>query len=222
MQAWGWIDYREPPPSFDRPVRSWITQLPSAAKRDADYWVELSTTELSGAALTLRISDGGPLIVGERDARRIDFIWNEGRLGERRQSVVVDSTRFISGEDVADCLLWPEGRPSLQETQEIVELLRGVPSDLTYRCASVRYRRLPLRTNAFRCHIGVAVAGRRSLAPGIPQVTIRDEFWSTPEIPFGIALWDIQTSDSRSGAQLARRRMTVSRVGRFETPPTKP
>jgi hypothetical protein len=217
MHTRGWIDYRDPPPAFDRPMRSWITQLPTAPAKQADYWVELSTTELDGRPITLRIEDGGPTAIGDRAGRRIDFLWNAGRATERKQSVIVDVARFTTGENMADCLLWPEGAPGQATINESVELLRGVPSDVAYRSATIRYLRLPLRIDAFRCHIGVAVAGRKSLAPGIPSVTIRSEFWSSPEIPFGVAVWDIQTSDPRAGQTLSRRRMSVSSVGRIES-----
>ncbi|MBX3444042.1 MAG: hypothetical protein KF774_16660 [Planctomyces sp.] len=219
MQARGWIDYRDPAPQFDRPVRSWVFQLPSGPAAHPDDWIELAGTELDGSALTLRVADGGPAEVDGRPARSIDFTWNPGRANERRHQLTLDIQRFEAGEDVADCLLWPDGEPDSSEVAQAVEFLRGLPLPQTYRCAAVRYAKLSLRPDAFRCLIGAAAASRRSSSPHVASVTIRSEIWLCPEVPFGIVLWDTQTTNASTRAPLASRRLTLARAGRIlETP----
>lgn len=219
MQAKGWIDYRDPAPQFGHTMRSWIVELPAGDAKQDDYWVELSGTAVDGSAITLRLADDGPVLVGDRAGRGIAFTWNSGRSSERRQTIVVDRERFLKGDEIAACLLWPNGPPDAAAVAEAAELVQGLPSPQAYRCAAQRYVKLPLRTDAFRCLIGAAAAGRQSTAPGIREVAIRSEFWTSPEIPFGVVLWDIQTSNLNTSAPLARRRLTVASVGRLVEPP---
>jgi hypothetical protein len=217
MQDRGWIDYRDPAPQFPKPVRSWVYQLPESPEIDPNYWVELTGTELDGTPLTLRVADGGPMNDGR--ARRVDFTWNLGRANERVVSAVIDVARFNTGDAIADCLVWDES-PAEGEKTELIELLQGTPLAKSYDCRAIRYLKLGLRTDAFRCFVGTAVAGRRSVAPGISAVAIRSEAWLCPEIPFGVAIWDTQTTNFTTRSMLASRRLTAIRAGRLlETTP---
>jgi hypothetical protein len=221
MTAKGWIDYSDPPPKFDHPRFSWIGRLPMEPERQDDYWVEFSGVAVDGTAITLRIADGGPVEVQGRPGRRVEFVWNQGRPTESSRTVVLDAARVNDG-DKGDLILWPEGKPSSTEELASRELVYGLPLTTEYRCAAVRYQRLPMRKDAFRCEIGVGFGARGSTAPGIESVLIRSEFWSSPELPFGVAYWDLQTSNYETGSALAQRKLSLVRAGRLIPLPDKP
>jgi hypothetical protein len=218
MEARGWINYREPPPQFPHPVHSWIFQLPDGPAKQDDYWVELTGVELDGRALTLKISDGGPIDIEGRAARRVEFLWNAGQESERTQVATFDTAKFAAGDDLANCLLWPNANTTDSDKADVTELVQGVPTAATYTCTAQRYTKLPLRTDAFHCYVGVTAGARRSKAPGISVVAIRSEAWMSDEIPFGIALWEVQTSNYQTGSPLARRRLSVIQVGKLVSP----
>jgi hypothetical protein len=229
--------YRDDPKPFEHPRRSWISQLPTSAEADSKYWVELSGVAVDGGALTLRISDGGPGPEGR--GRRVEFHWNAGSRSERRTTLVMNVEAVTEGEP-DDLLFWPEGEPAAAMVQEAYDLVHGVPVNLAYvrgeagnaeqkqvrgtmayRRSRVRYQRFGLRKDAFKCDHAWRIGAQQTRAPGIPLVKVYSECWNTPEVPFGIVLWDVQTLDNESGVQLAERRMTVSSVGKYLEPPAR-
>jgi hypothetical protein len=234
MTAKGRLEqYKEPPLKYAVPRRTWLSQLPTDKELDRDYWIELSGTGVDGTAITLRVADGGPVIVGERKrtGRRLDLVWNQGRASEAAHSLVLDVGAVLDGDDV-DLLLWPDKEPAPNEVLVALERISGVPVGLdpmtgkpalpSYSLAARRYQFLGLRTDAFKCETGVAWGYRQTNAPGIPIVSLRSEVWNTVELPFGLALWDLQTRDAESGAILAVRRLTAVKTGKFVEPPKPP
>lgn len=199
--------YDEAPLQFRFPRHTWIAQLPAGETADSDYWIEMSGVAVDGAAITLRVADGGRAEVGDRQGRRVNFVWNQGRASETSTSVILDPKVVNDGEGDEPVLFSEDlaGR----------ELVYGLPANSPYRLAARRYVRLPVRNDAFLTDIGVGWGARQTTSAGIETVTMRSEFWNTSELPFGVAYWDLQTTHSRTGALLAERRLSIVRAGKI-------
>ncbi len=223
--------YRDATPAFEVPRRTWISQFASSDEVDPDYWIEFSGAAIDGSAITLRVADGGPVTVDGRVGRRVEFVWNAGRPTESRQSLVFDSRALQEG-DPSEVLLVDSGTSASDQRVSALELVCGVPVAVdpnsgalvlpAYTNATRRYQFLPVREDAFRTDVGVAWGARRTTSPGVPYVQIRSECWNTAELPFGVGLWDLQTTHGETGAMLAKRRLSAVRTGKFLALPAPP
>ena len=222
--------YREKTPAFEHVRRSWISQLPASAEADPDYWIEVAGTNVEGTPITLRVADGGKVVVAKREGRRVEFRWSSGPGSESVQSLVLSRAVLEEGE-TGELILWPEGSPAEEKLLGAYELACGVPvwrnpADNalvlpTYACTGRKYQRTALRRDAFLIDVGVGSGARRTGSTDVPLVNTYSECWNSPEIPFGLALWDVQTM-TPSGAVLGTRRMTTVRAGKFlERPAVK-
>ncbi|QDT55593.1 hypothetical protein Pan44_36390 [Caulifigura coniformis] len=214
--------YDEPRITYEFPRRSWLSQLPAGDVADPDYWVELSGAGVDGSAITLRVADGGPIAVGNRAGRKIAFISNEGRPTQSVRTLIVDVESLTEGRSEG-LLLWPEGEPAERQVLSDLELLCGVPVGAAngspvlpaYRPGRRRYQRIGVRNDAFLCDTWFGVGARQTSSPGLPVVHTSSECWSTPELPFGVAYWNVETRDAQSQGVLAVRRLVVVRSGKF-------
>lgn len=217
MERAGWIDYRDPPPRFPRPVQSWVYRLPEGNERQEDYWIELATINPGTAQEVLRLEDGGPADVGGRGARRILAT----RRGPAEESVTevywIDAALFSAGRPPAEFLVWPEGMPAEPQRQAAINVWQGLPRPAPYVSAVDRYLRLPLRRDAFRCRQGYARVAYRADEQS-PVHAYRRDVWFSQEVPFGLVQFEDQVIDAGGGV-VARQRWRMVATGRFEPPP---
>ncbi|HVJ85462.1 MAG TPA: hypothetical protein VM452_07440 [Caulifigura sp.] len=216
--------YREPSPQFEHPRQSWISQLPTSAEVDPDYWIEMAGAGADGVPVTLRVSDGGPISVDGKPGRRVDLVWNQGRPTESVRSLVVNVNAINAGEDI-DPLLWPDGTPAERELVAATAVISGVPVWIDpstrklhlpeYACLNQRYRRTALRRDAFFAELAVGSGAERTDSSDVPVVNTYSECWTSAEVPFGVLSWDIRTTNGATGAALSERRMATVRAGKF-------
>ncbi len=211
MENAGWIDYREPHPEFDRPVRSWVYSLPGGPQQDDDYWIELAGRDVDGRLSRLRLADAGPDNVGGRQARIVEVTSQQQGAPEQVERYWIDSNSFLAGRGPADFLIWPNGEPSDDERRNAYVFWHGLPRPGRYAAGARRYLRFPLRRDAFHCLQGYATVSTRN-ATGETLIH-RLDAWSCEEVPFGVVLLDRQLQDGRRRL-LARERMEVVAMGR--------
>lgn len=210
MSDAGWIDYGDPQPQFNRPVRTWIYRLPSGRQRDPDYWIELTGRDVDGIPLSVRIADGGPSNLDDVPVRIVEI--TETRQGTSTLSrYAVDPAAFEAGADPDAFLQWSTSSTAAQR-QAAVHFWRGLPRAAPYRAAAERYVRLPIRTEAFHCIQAAAQVALRSEATGETTWHRRDA-WTCDELPFGVAQIDTQVQDA-SRQVIARQRLTATACGR--------
>ena len=208
MERSGWIDYSDPPPQLERPLSTWINQLPDSPDRDDEYWIELTGRETDSQSVTIRVDDGGRSNVDGIDVRIVE-VTETRDVRTTLSRYAVDPARFAAGAQPQAFLVWP-ATTSDEERLPAEKFWTGVSgSDTTsYRAAAVRYLRLSLRTDAFHSMQAFANAV-------ITDETTRHrcDVWVCNELPFGVAQVETQIIDSR-GQLMTRQRLTVTAAGK--------
>lgn len=218
MEQAGWIDYSDPPPTFpfQRDLHTWFATLPDDNADGA--WIEFTAAGSSVAVGGTR-SDTLRLYSVERKrtedtlVQAIRVVWNEGRSNERSASFDLDVLAFEAGRTV------PAQIPADQVTEsdfsrfELLNLLRGIPTDRAYRPSTVRHIKTSVRRNAFRCQRAATQDYLKQKSTG-QRFRYRCESWLTDELPFGCAQFVVSEYDANTGEMFKYRRFTVSAFGR--------
>ncbi len=221
LERWGWIDYRERPAPFPRPVWSWVVNpLPA----DDGGWVELAGYDETGAPFVIRIADRGRVISDARStgdaATRRRLRWLEIRWQTasderpvRHAAYVVDVDAWLAGKELREYVLWPRPAVPLRDVlgeqppaawlpdtadadaERWLNWLRGVPVRRPYYPGLIRYLKTPARPEAFRCQRS-ATQVLFTPAGRTRPLRYRCDLWICPEVPFGIAqvewtVWDV-------------------------------
>lgn len=205
LEQAGWIDYSDPRPEFDRPVRAWISQLPTGDSVNSDYWIELEGLQVDGSRIVLRIEDAGPTAVADEAARIVRFSRSAGGTIEWTRDVVISEVEFHAGAPPAQFVRWPEGQPSEAEQQSVLLFLSGLPGAPEYRLIQERYLKVPLRTDAFRTERAYAQVH-------VGPDRYRREVWFCDEVPFGILQMLDQVTDA-DGVVIYRQNLAAARAG---------
>jgi hypothetical protein len=213
MENAGWIDYSDPAPKLERSTFSWVSHLPRTPARLEDYWVELSGTDIDGAGVSLRLSDGGPSGEGGQ-ARVVDVTHRRDGEPDRTDRYWIAIAAFEAGEPPASFLVWPEGPPPAGQREAEIAFWSGLPRSASYSAAAERYLKLPLRTDAFHCIQAYAQVVERDERSGV-STRFRRDAWLCREVPFGVAQFETQVIDDQRQV-IARQRMTMTAAGTLD------
>ena len=212
MEEAGWIDYSEPKPKFDPPVRSWIRALPDGSERLDDYWVELAGRDVQGRVSRMKLQDGGPDVVNGRSARIVEVRSEQDGAAESFEKYWIDAEAFRKGEEPAEFLLWPNSEPDPEEREAAIDFWGGLPEPKRYSGGAERYLKFSLRRDAFHCRQAYASAVVREADES--AFLHRLDVWFCEEIPYGVIVTDRQVQDRRRRL-LSRERKEAVAVGRF-------
>jgi hypothetical protein len=207
MQQARWIDYSDPPPRFTHKHYTWIGQLPEGPLQP-DYWVILATVTAEGEFEQLELRDAGP--IGDRH-RAITVTRHSGSSPQTEVSYVLDTVAFGAGQPVEEFLL--RRTTDSQLTEADLNFFRGMPRRMQYVSSRIRYVKLPIRTDAFRCQVGYTAVEGTSIT-GKEHHVIRD-VWYTEEIPFGVLQWEDRVQMTGSRDVISRKEWRAARAGKF-------
>jgi hypothetical protein len=226
MQNRGWIDYRDPPPAVDHRVFSWLYQIPTGP-RDDRYWVELSSVDADGVQSFMRVSDGGPVLVNQREARQVRIGRWSGKRDDRypqELTLTIDAVAFRSGEPIERWLVWPDRNPAIHYVHLVAKLLSGLPAQprlpdkidpVPFEMVDKYYRQAGLRAEAFECIEGVSRVMQPALTPDAQPQLFEAKLLLSTEIPFGILRFETYVYNKHGTVQYAQRRWAIHRAGMF-------
>ncbi|MFN3157901.1 MAG: hypothetical protein ACE37I_01220 [Rubinisphaera brasiliensis] len=209
LEARGMIDYSDPPKPLAVPRYTWISQLPDSTEQDDEYWCELTNR----LGQTMRIADAGPADSG----RSIQVeLFDEGNLIRTRQ-LTIDTEAFRAGKSPQEFLLaWEDSRPEATKADQL-SFLRGVDEPSAYRVGHFRHLFLPLRENAFRCRRLASRVTNKDASP-FGSLEQRIDVWSNAELPFGIAQFQLATSEMSPRELTSRTTWSATAAGKLLTP----
>lgn len=213
MENGGWIDYSDPRPQLDRPLKSWVSRLPEAPSKLNDYWIEFAGVDVDGTGVSLRLADGGP-VGTERELRIVEVTRRRDGEADRVERHWIDVEAFDSGVEPAQFLVWPEGEPSPEIRTAAVEFWQGLPRAAAYAAAAERYLKLPVRVDAFHCLQANGQAVVRDETTGV-ATRFRRDAWLCEEVPYGVVQFETQVIDARRQV-MARQMMTLTAFGAAE------
>lgn len=213
MEAWKWIDYTRKPPALPRTLWTWFLGLPEVAEGET-AWVEFTSQTVDGAVARRRLSCRTSSRQGFVELTVLEATGTE-ELRVTRQ-MLIDVAQFESGSSTAEFVRWPESdRISTEQKVSDFNFVRALPLKKEYRAGKIRYLRLPLRNDAFRCQAAAAAVDYPQQSPANQY---RCDTWLCEELPFGVAQYEIRVTEIDSGATVHQERWTVSSC----SPPVSP
>jgi hypothetical protein len=117
----------------------------------------------------------------------------------------VDRQRMSQGLKPADFIRWTDADVAPEKQQADLAFLRGLPLLKEFRPGVYRYRKIPLRTDAFRCQHALAQVDVDA-PTGNRQWRYRCDIWLCEELPFGVAEVEFQVQDATTGQLLHQER----------------
>lgn len=209
MEAWKWIDYTRKPPELPRKLWTWFPSIPDVRPTaDESPWIEFTSQATDGSLLRRRLTcrkpaDGGMDLV---ELEVLEAVGDEALRPVRK--MLIDAKRFHEGAPTADFVRWSDpAATSAAQKQSDLTFVRALPLKKEYRAGKVRYLRLPLRNDAFRCQTAAAAV---DYPHDDPLNQYRCDTWLCDELPFGVAQFEIKVTDNDSGAVVHLERWTVS------------
>ncbi|MFV0443355.1 MAG: hypothetical protein ACK5Q5_07275 [Planctomycetaceae bacterium] len=222
MQNRGWIDYRDPPPAIQHTVYSWLYQLPSGPQ-NSNYWIELSSVDADGVLSIIRVEDGGPVLVNQREARVVRILRRSGSGQQSELMLTVDAVAFRSGEPIDRWLLWQQRDPGVNYRRLVARLLSGLPEPVPFTIHSKVYRQSRIRRDAFECLTASARTVQPSYNPEWESRLFEARLILSPEVPFGVLRFETYVYDASGGTLHAQRRWAIHRCGMYlPRPGTEP
>ncbi len=209
MEAWKWIDYTRKPPELPRKLWTWFLSIPvPPAEPEKSPWIEFTSQAADGSVLRRRMTCRQPADASGSDQVELEVGEAIGDVELRPvRTMLIDAKRFRAGDSTADFVRWSNPAASAPQKVSDFTFVRGLPLKKDYRAGKVRYLRLPLRDDAFRCQTAAA-------AVDYPQDEqthqYRCDTWLCDELPFGVAQYEIKVIDNESGAVVHQERWTVS------------
>lgn len=194
MEARGMINFSEPRPKLPHPLWTWIAAVPDVSD-GKPRWMELENASAAAGTCRLRI-EAAPSAKGDSNVVLLTVTRRCGDLekedpGEQVCQVHVDRHQFEKGAKPAAFLRWPDLEVTSEKQLADLAFLRGMPLLKEYRPGVMRYRKIPLRKDAFRCqHVLVQVRDDST------HRNYRCEIWRCEELPFGIAEVEFQVLDA--------------------------
>jgi hypothetical protein len=209
MEARKWIDYTRRPAELPRKLWSWFSTIPEPGAADLDEaWVEFTSTAIDGTVLKRRMSSRK--VDGDESAL-VEIVVSEA-AGEAPFQVVrrvrIDREKFETGQPPAEFVREHKGDPASRDRLPAdYTFVRGLPLKKEFKGGKIRYVRLPIRTDAFRCQMAAAAVG---FPFEDPTHVYRCDTWLCAEFPFGVAQYDIHVTDMSSGSAVRHEHWEVS------------
>lgn len=206
MEAWKWIDYTRKPPALPRKLWTWFLSIPDVAEGKT-AWIEFTSQAVDGAVARRRLSCRA-VTAGEGLVElTVSEATGTEELRTTRQ-MLIDAKQFEAGASTAEFVRWSD--PAQRSTEQKVadfNFVRALPLKKEYRAGKIRYLRLPLRNDAFRCQTAAAAVDYPQESP---THQYRCDTWLCAELPFGVAQYDVRVTEIDSGATVHQERWTVS------------
>jgi len=207
----GWINYRQTHPLLPHDVWSWFPTIPKVTE-GKDVFVEWSNQTVSGVRRRVFQIRRTVELAGEI-YQVLEF--REYRPGEAEPfettEWAIHAERWNAGRPPAECFRWLN--PRVTQTRQLADLdfVRGIPLLKKYHPGPERHLVTPLKTEALPCQ---RVAVQLEHDPGDGRKRYRVDAWFTPEVPFGVAQYDLQITSPKEGAILSTERWVVTRIQR--------
>jgi hypothetical protein len=216
MEAWKWIDYTRKPDELPRKLWTWFPSIPepvpqngpTAEESPETPWVEFTSQAADGSELRRRLTCRAPKD-GSSDLVEVEVSEAVGDKPLRPvRNLLIDVESFVAGAPTADFVRWsnPAAVPLPQKLSDMT-FVRALPLLKAYRAGKVRYLRLPLRNDAFRCQTAAAAV---DFPPDNRLHQYRCDTWLCDEFPFGVAQYEIKVTDLDTGGIVHSERWTVS------------
>jgi hypothetical protein len=210
MEAWKWIDYSRKPPELPRKLWTWFQSIPEPqATIDESPWIEFTSPSADGSIIRRRLSCRKPAADGPQELVAIEV--SEAIGDEPLRPVhqfLIDAKRFDAGESTADFVRWESSSATTAQQKQLdFTFVRALPLKKEFRAGRIRYLRLPLRNDAFRCQTAAAAA---DYPHGKPLRRYRCDTWLCDELPFGVAQYEVTVMDLKTGIALRQERWTAS------------
>ena len=199
MESRGWIDFSEPRPPLSRPMWSWIAKLPNVGDGEP-RWMEFQNASAMQGNCQLRI-EATPADIAER----VRLVITRDCAAERSTELEFIRASLEAGGKPAEFVRWSDAEVTPARQQHDLTLIRGLPLLKEFRPGVIRYRKTPLRNDAFRCQHALAEVKVESPA-GDRSWNYRCDVWLCDELPFGIAEVEFQVSDAVTGLLLHQER----------------
>lgn len=205
MEQAGMIDYSDPPAEpFDRPVQTWIMQLPEGDfNRDALIFAEFESPSLTGEGDVLQLIYAGTSKVADRETCSIQIGINPKRSDGQTLRIWIDVGHFNAGAQVSEFLVWPE-EPTAEQRAFAEQLLTGLPKPAEYSVLEEGgegyLRVLVPGSEAFHFRRAAAHIALRPEGHSRDMIYRRD-VWLSDRVPFGVLQFQTTISDYRSGQQ---------------------
>ena len=209
MEAWKWIDYTRKPAELPRMLWTWFPSIPDPKPTtDEAPWVEFTSQTADGSELRRRLTCRTPK-EGHSDLVEVEVSEAVGDRPMRPvRKLLIDVQRFHDGAPTADFVRWSDpAAVSLPQKLSDMTFVRALPLLKAYRAGKVRYLRLPLRNDAFRCQTAAAAV---DYPPDNRLHQYRCDTWLCDEFPFGVAQFEIKVTDLDTGGIVHSERWTVS------------
>lgn len=192
-------DLSEPRPPLPHSLWTWFAAIPDVSDGHL-RWMEFVNLSVTHGTCRLRLEAGpsqlGPHHVALTVTRRCN-----DKAPETICQVDVDREAFRLGAEPTKVINWSDPNASADQIQAELSFLRGLPVTQPYRAGVVRYRKTPLRRDAFRCQHALA-----QVKLDQPPRQYRCDIWLCEELPFGIAEVEFQTLDAVTGLTLHQER----------------
>lgn len=161
----------------------------------------------------MKISDGGPIQIGEKTGRLM--IVQNARAGaefERTRRFVIDPAQLFSGKEAEEFLLdWVDDQ-SEATVLDAREFLSGIPAKAIYRPGRFRYLFTPIQENAIRC-LNIATRIVQPAKSEIPAQEFRCDLWLNENYPFGLIQLQTSVTDLKQRMLTSRTNWMLVKTG---------
>jgi hypothetical protein len=197
MQKTGRVDLSEPRPDLPHRQWTWFTAVPDVGDGQP-RWMEFVNASATTGACRLRV-EARPAASGDANRVRLLITRRCGNAeAEPLCDVELDRVAFENGAEPDVFLHWPDDIATADRQRQMA-FLRGLPRKQEYRPGVIRYRKTPLRRDAFRCQHVLARTNADTR-------NYRCDLWKCEELPFGVAEYEFQVHDAATGLLLRQER----------------
>lgn len=217
MEQAGWINYADVAPPLPHPLWTWFPSLPPNATEDEPIWLEFAGPDLDGGETRVRLTARGQEQFGGRMLQVVDVTRGTGETATTER-LYLDAAALEAGRHTAEILYWPLSRPTPGQQRADLTFIRGLPRLIAYQGGQVRYLKVPLRREAFRCQRAAArVLHQPERSPRTLQY--RCDVWLTEDVPFGVVQVEYTVSDPLTGQVFSRQQLSAVATNADVRPP---
>ncbi len=210
LEAAGWIDYRDRPVPFERPLATWIKEFPTIP----GTWASWEVQNADGVR-QVRLSIEKPQVLEGRTVHGLT-IASTGLNGPATRTIWLDLSVAAAGSPPGQFVLWAE-ETSMAVKLDDLAFLRSIPLAKNFNPGFVRYLKTSLRPEAFACQrAAVEVVVDSSVAkealPTAVRGRYRSDLWLSPEVPFGTLQME-RTVSNEDGEVVGKERWRMKEYG---------